>query len=318
MDPADLPDVDESVDLVLRHVTHRFPHQLARAMLPPGTPIASAAWVETQLTARQRRLDRALEVVARRRRRLEHVEWQLEWRGDIPLRVFEYNSLSALSVAHEPEPPPIRSTVVLLSGREQPWPAEGEYRTSPPGARFSGVRFRIDAVYQRTVAELEARGPLWAVFAPLAVDADPAQLRRVLEGLRAALPERDFEELAVALTVMADVDQRQRGLRHAIVPLLREEIIMESWVYTQGKLKGLEEGKKEGLREGKKEGLQEGRLGTTQGMLRGVLERRTGRPPTPDEEQAIARRARNARPEQLVEVFDMPADAFLAWLLASD
>ena len=42
--------------------------------------------------------------------------------------------------------PRIRSTLVLLSGREEPWPTEGEYRTSPEDAPFSGVSFRIEAV----------------------------------------------------------------------------------------------------------------------------------------------------------------------------
>lgn len=158
-------------------------------------------------------------------------------------------------------------------------------------------------------------------FAPLAVDADPDRMRGVLESLRETQAERDFEELAVALAVMADVDQRQRGLRHAIVPLLREEIIMESWVYTQGKLKGLEEGKQEGkqegLLEGRRKGRKEGRVATTRRMLRGMLVDRLGRPPTPDEEQAIARRARDLSPEELVEAFKMPADAWLAWLLAA-
>lgn len=101
----------------------------------------------------------------------------------------------------------------------------------------------------------------------------------------------------MALTVMADVDRRKRGLRHAILPLLREEIIMESWVYAQGKLKGLEE--------------------TTQRTLRSLFVDRLGRAPAPEEEQAIARRARELSPEQLVEVFKMPSDALVAWLLAA-
>jgi hypothetical protein len=302
MDSADLPDSRESADLILRHVTRRFPEDFARALLPPGTRIASATWLDTQVTSRQRRLDRVLDVVVGRKRRLEHAEWQLEWENDVPLRVFEYHCMTALAVAHEAERPRIRSTVVLLSGREEPWPREGEYRTSPAGTRFSGVTFRIDAVYQRTIAELEARkSPLWMVFAPLAVDADPAAMRRVLGALREQLKERDFEELAVALTVMADVDRRNRGLRHAIVPLLREEIIMESWVYTQGKLKGLEEGQ----------------AATMQRMLRGLIVDRLGRAPGPEEEQAIVRRARELAPEKLVEVVEMPSDALLAWLLGS-
>jgi hypothetical protein len=36
---------------------------------------------------------------------------------------------------------------------------------APEGEPFSGVRFRIDAVYQRTAAELAARGsPLWMIL----------------------------------------------------------------------------------------------------------------------------------------------------------
>lgn len=181
----DFPEGMEDVDLTLRHVSRRFPEQLARALLPPGSVITAAHWPDTQLTARQRRLDRALEVTANGKRRLFHTEWQLEMEADVPFRMFEYHALFALSLAVEgaPDgrPPPIDSVLVLLSGREKPWPAEGEYRTSSPGAPFSGVRFRIEPVYQRTVAELCARGPLWAIFAPLAIDADRDQMKRVLE-----------------------------------------------------------------------------------------------------------------------------------------
>ncbi|MEZ4313015.1 MAG: hypothetical protein R3F14_33755 [Polyangiaceae bacterium] len=302
MAPADLPESEESVDLILRHVTHRFPEDFARALLPPGTPVTSATWLDTQVTSRQRRLDRALEVVVTGLRRLEHAEWQLKWRNDIPLRVFEYHVLTALSVSHEPVPPRIRSTVVLLSGREAPWPGEGVYETSPHGERFTGVRFAIDAVYQRTIAELTARGPLWMMFAPLAVDADPKAMARVLGSMREQVNESEFVELAVALTVMADVDERNRGLRHAILPLLREEIIMESWVYTQGKLKGLEEGKLEGQEV------------TTLRTLHGLFVRRVGRSPDEAEEQLLTQRAGAISPESLLDVVELPGGAFLAWL----
>ncbi|MEZ4293654.1 MAG: Yae1 family protein, partial [Polyangiaceae bacterium] len=274
MEATDLPDAGESVDLILRHITRRFPEDFARALHPPGARIRSATWLDTQVTSRQRRLDRVLEVVVHRGRILEHTEWQMAWHSDVPFRVFEYNVMTALAVAHEEPPPRIRSTVVLLSGREEPWSTQGVYKTSPRGAPFSGVRFGIDAVYQRTIAELSARGsPLWMVFAPLAVDADPKGMERVLGMLREQVTENEFEELAVALTVMADADKRNRGLRHAILPLLREEIIMESWVYTQGKLKGIEEGKLKGIEEGKLKGIEEGKLrGLEEGKLRGIEE----------------------------------------------
>lgn len=249
----DVPDTNEDADLVLRHVSRQFPEQLARALLPPGSPVTAVAWPETQITSRQRRMDRALDITSGEERHYGHVEWQLEMEADVPFRMFEYHTMFATALVGEKPTaecqPPIRSTVVLLSGPERPWPAEGQYRTSPPGAPFSGVTFAIDAVYQRTVAELEARGPLWMIFAPLAVDADPEAMKRVLARLRAELPRRQMEELAVALTVMADVDKRHRGLRSVIVPLLSEEIVMESWVYKQGEQKGIEKGRTEGLAE---------------------------------------------------------------------
>jgi hypothetical protein len=55
--------------------------------------------------------------------------------------------------------------------------------------------------------------------------------------------------------------------------------------------------------------------GTTR-SLRAVFVRRTGRQPTAEEEQALARCGRHMDPEQLVDVFEMPADAFLEWLAA--
>jgi hypothetical protein len=268
---ADLPDSGEDIDLTLRHVSRQFPEDFARAILPSGMKVSSAAWLDTQATSRQRRLDRVLEVVANGKRRLEHTEWQLEWQGNVPLRLFEYHVLLALAAASEStdgkRPPPIRSTLVLLSGREKPWPAQGEYRTSPPGEPFTGVAFRIDAVYQRTVAELEARkSPLWLMFAPLAVDADAAAMRRVVATLRKGRKARAFEELAVALTVMADADKRRRGLRNAILPLLKEELVMASWVYEQGKAAGAALGEALGEARGKA-------LGEANALLR-VIEAR--------------------------------------------
>jgi predicted transposase YdaD len=254
----DVPDTSEDVDLILRHVSRQFPQELARALLPPGTPVAAVAWPETQVTARQRRLDRALDITtAGGQRHCAHVEWQMEMEPDVPFRVFEYHTLLATALGSvRPSAtvePPIRSTVVLLSGSERPWPEEGEYRTSPPGEPFSGVTFRIDPVYQRTVAELEARGPMWAIFAPLAVDADPDGMKRVLARLRTEMPKREMEELAAALAVMADVDKRRRGLRRVIVPLLSEEIVMQNWIYKQGEQKGIEKGIEKGRVEGRAE-----------------------------------------------------------------
>ena len=248
---AAVPD-DDDVDLTLRHLTRCFPDDLARALLPGAKTLTEVTWLETQVAERQRRTDRGLLVVADGRPRVELVEWQLRWELDLPYRMYEYHALQSMglrdSTPKGKRPPRMRSTVVLLSGREWPWPAWGAYRTSPRGERFSGVRFRIEPVYQYTLDALRAqRSPLWMVFAPLAVDATPEAMHRVVQELRDALPARRFDELGVAMTVLADADARKRGLRAPIAALLPEEIVMHSWVYKQGEEKGIEKGLRQSI-----------------------------------------------------------------------
>lgn len=304
----------DDVDLTLRHISRQFPDQFARALLPGAITLSTTGWLDTQITARQRRLDRALDVEVDGHRRLLHAEWQLMMEADVPLRVFEYHVLLALVLAEEAssahsahQAPPIESVVVLLSGREEPWPARAEYRTSPPDSVFSGVSFRIDAVYQRTVAELAAReSPLWLIFAPLAIDADADGMTRMIEALRARTPPRDFKELSVAMTVIADADKRKRGLRGIIVSQLKEEIIMESWVYRQG----MEKGEQQGIEKGIEKGGQ---------PFARMLERKLGRDLTSVEQQVLRQRLDSLDPDRLLDVaLELSPEALTAWLAAPD
>jgi hypothetical protein len=246
---------DEDVDLALRHLSRRFPRGLARVVLPHAREIRDVAWTETQLTARQRRMDRGLHAVVDGRTCVVLVEWELCWRRTLPYRMFEYHVLHAMALREAKTRgrgvPKVQSTVVLLSGREKPWPAYGCYRTSARGERFSGVRFRIDAVYQRTLAALRARrSVLWMAFAPLALDATAEAMPRVLDELQARTTRERFEELAVAMAVLADADGRQRGLRHAIDAYLPKELTMKNWIYRMGEENGIEKGREEGREEG--------------------------------------------------------------------
>jgi hypothetical protein len=297
----------DDVDLVLRHVSRQFPEGLARALVKTRDPVVVGGWIDTQVSGRQRRLDRALEVSVGGKPGLLHVEWQLEMTAEVPFRVYEYNVLLSLAQADATpqgqEPLPVESVVVLLSGREERWPPEGDYRTSRPERRFSGVRFRIEPVYQYTVAELLARdSPLWLIFAPLAIDADERSLPRVIEVLRARTSRRQMEELGVAMAVLADADRRKRGLRDVITSLLPEEAVMESWVYKQGKEKGLEEGRLERL-----------------AMVTYLFERRLARPLTSNEREALARRLAALGSERVSAlVLDETPDALTAWLAAPD
>ncbi|MBI5516223.1 MAG: hypothetical protein HY909_20730 [Deltaproteobacteria bacterium] len=180
--PPPVPqDEPNDADLALRHVTHRFPGDLARALLPAAKRLQGCAWQDTQVTARERRMDKSLYVVADGVPRVEHVEWQLRWDPRLLLRVYEYHALTTLALwdAARPKarPPKVRSTVVLLGGRkEAPWPARRRFRTTPEEEPFSGLRVRVEPVYQRSLAELAARAsPLWMIFAPLCRGRRPGQ-----------------------------------------------------------------------------------------------------------------------------------------------
>jgi hypothetical protein len=297
-----------------------FPEQLSRALLPPGCVIATATWLDTQVTSRQRRLDRAIDVrIADGDRRVLHNEWQLRMESDVPFRVFEYHTLLVFSLMDElaaaksaaakvgvtlPEGamklPRVESTVVLLSGREEAWPEKGDFRTSPDDGPYAGVGFRIEPVYQRTLAEIAARGSLlWLIFAPLAVDATPEGMAKVVEDLRREASPREFEELSVALAVMADADKRRRGLREVIVSLLPEEIVMESWVFKQGIEKGIEKGVQKGSRQ----------------ELTKIFERKLRRPLADQEQATLVQRLDTLGADRLRDVvLDLPAEALEAWI----
>ena len=122
--------------------------------MPAGSVVTSAKPLETQATSRQRRLDRGIDVVVDGERGVDLTEWQLEMPANMPFRMYEYHALTALALAGEAaqaktKPPRIRSTLVLLSGREKAWPEEGEYRTSPEGATVTeGRRARMSSMVE--------------------------------------------------------------------------------------------------------------------------------------------------------------------------
>ena len=61
-------------DIALRHITREHPEDLARGLLPPGLSFDVIGWYDSQLTAIERRLDKALELRVAGERRLLHVE----------------------------------------------------------------------------------------------------------------------------------------------------------------------------------------------------------------------------------------------------
>ena len=242
----------ESVDLTLRHITHRFPEDLARALLPQARTLEECTWLDTQYAARERRMDKVLCVRADGERRVEHNEFQMRWTRVLPRRIYEYHAMLTLGLHEAAKPgevvPRVRSTVVLLQGRkERPWPTHKRFRTAPREEGFSGLRLRVEPVYQRTVQQLADRGsPLWTIFSPLAVDATAGSMIEVLRALRGRTDEERFGELAISMAVLADADSRARGLRAPIEAFLPKELTMRNFIHDRALQQGIEQGMQQG------------------------------------------------------------------------
>ncbi|XYI03793.1 hypothetical protein ACMHYB_30115 [Sorangium sp. So ce1128] len=104
-------------------------------------------------------------------------------------------------------------------------PATGKRRIASPGRPFSGAHFRVDAVYQRTVGELRARGSvLWLVFASLARDATAAALPEIVAEIHAgAASAEERAELYTALLVMATIDPSGHNLWKELVIMVEDK-----------------------------------------------------------------------------------------------
>jgi hypothetical protein len=299
-------------DITLRHIVRRHPEALIQALDVKGR-VELAGWLDTQVTALERRLDKALGVRVDGRLRALHVEFEYELTKTMGRRIYEHQALWNLSqsgTSSDEQVPPIESLVIVLTGRRKPWPADGKHRTGwPERTRWSGVHYRIDAVYQRTVEELRARGSvLWLVFAPLARDATAGALRRIVEELRAGVAEtEELADLYTALLVMADVDPWGHNLRQEIAAMLEtggKDLIEVS--------KTLRDAFEKGIAKGLDEGMEKG----IEKMLRRLFTRRLGRTLTEREQQALVARARMADPEEVEDrALSLEGEALAAWLL---
>jgi hypothetical protein len=314
-------------DISLRHVTRQHPEQLVRGLLTDGMaglPMDVVGWLDTQVTALERRLDKALLLKWAGEPRVLHTEITLDLPQDMAYRVHEYQALLLMALRGEDpkQPlPPIESVVVVLRGRKEPLPAKGELRTGWPESEWSGSRFRIEAVYQRRIEELLARqSPLWLIFAPLARDATATAMSRVLEMLRAQVPQAgERGELFTALLVMADLDPWGHNLREEIVAMIQrneeDRFIFESRTLREVFEKGLAEGLGKGL----EQGLEQGRQQAIEAMLHRLFRNRIGRDLTAAEQTALAKRAHELGPEQAMDVAGgLSGDELITWLLGSN
>lgn len=310
----DDPDVIADADKSLREMSRLFPRGLARLVLRRGERIRRLAWGETQIAAHQQRMDRVLVVdVSPYHRKVLHIEWTMRLNEAVTEQTAGYHIKAAIAARRDArrirrrgEPKKrvtVKSYVVVLTGRNKPWPEMGELRTSEEHDGFTGVEFVIEPVYQRTVAELEARESVfWLAFVPLARDADVEKLRRTMEQLRARATEEEFVEVASTMLSMAQVKKGRPEFFDVIRSVsTKEEPVRHPW-FEDGKIVGLQQG----LQQGKQEGLR---------LLMYQFERRLGRQLRESERKRIESRLAKDGPEKLGSVvLDLSSDALAAWL----
>jgi hypothetical protein len=297
-----------TADITLRHVSRRHAEALARPYVSGG-PVEIVGWADTQVTAVERRLDKTLLLRLTGRLRALEIEFVYRYERDLPDRILEYQGMTRMAFrdAHpDQRPPPMETVVILLTGRRKQWPDELALRTGWRERRFSGTRFRVDAIYQRTVAELVGRGsPLWLAFTPLARDATPHAMREVVAALRAQVPDDDDRwDLLAAMLVLADVDAWGHNLRREIEAMIqyeeRTDLIDVS--------KTLRDAYDRGQRVGIEKGIEQ--------MLRGLFMSRLQRSLTLDEQQALATRATRDPKLTQDKALSLEGEALATWLLS--
>lgn len=307
------------VDISLRSVASAMPEDVSGALFP-GAKVEIKGWRESQLTQMERRVDDLLELVVDGEPLLQHVEWQLEWEGDLPERAYTYQSVTVLSqlqqiakrraeatarraageanvVIPQEEIVPVETAVVLLSGRQATWEPELQFRTSRKVSSFNGVHLRVVAVYQHTVAELLAMpGRLWLVFAPIARDASIKTVQRAVKTVGKRARTRD--ELADLLATMAIVAE-SRGATDAIQEMLMKAMDDQGVTFTS-KL----------YRRGRDDGMQAGL-----GPIQHQFERKLGRNLTEQERETLRQRLESVGAVRLGDVaLDLEGDALAAWI----
>ncbi|MGK3992258.1 hypothetical protein [Sorangium sp. So ce1024] len=294
-------------DITLRHLARRRPEDLVRAFVPGSRPVEVLGWIDSQVTSIERRLDKALRLRVDGEPRVLHVEFCFALRDDVPDRVFEYIGFLFAALRREDpgEPvPPIESVAVVLSGCKRRLPATGKRRIAWPGRPFSGVHFRVDAVYQRTIAELRARGSvLWLVFAPLARDATAAALREIVAEIDAgAASAEERAELYTALLVMAAIDPWGHTLWKELVTMVEDKeegLLRRTPIIGEMIIEAEQRGKQQAIAE----------------LLGRLFARRLGRRPTAEEERSIVERARALGPGEVEDaLLDLEGEALVRWL----
>ena len=303
-----------NVDIVVRDFLKTVPEYLASAFTSPHTRIDSVRWEDTQLTTRERRLDKALEIISDDQRRVLHIEVQSQPASDMAYRVFEYHFMLAQALSSGGAPaPPIKSVVILLSGPKREVETRCRYSTGWPDEPFSGVQYSVLATYQlRGQQLLEQENPFLAVFTPLTRDASETTIEAAIEVLRRkARDTHQFYNLCSLMMVLAGLNKTQNLVasieQRVDRKKLMESELIQSWIQ-MGQEKGIEKGLAQGIEKGLAQGIEEG---LAQGIEEGKLIQQLRLI-----ERKIGRKLNDCEQTQLKEIHDSRgSDTIDDWLL---
>ena len=310
---------NDELDTMLRQASRGHAQSLSRILFDRTQPTTEPYWIESQLAARQRRVDRALSVTVGNETHWQHIEWTERLTRDVYFRVYEYNHLlvmaahadaAARSVDGEPRmsPATVDSVVVVLRGSKKGFPTHGFYRTSSKHQRFSGVNFRIEAVYLRSAAEIEAKEcALWLVFIPLAIDADEDVIIRAIEKLKTWTNSQQFADLVATMFCVAKLRKDRPNFCHVIRSEERRQIVFTNEYFVEGRKEGRKEGREEEREVARKE---------RKNMLLAMFERRLRRTLTSDEMSSFTawHDKKNGAKEMAEAVIDLSADELVSLL----
>jgi hypothetical protein len=250
-----------TIDIALRHLTHRFPEQLARGLFGRGPHIEIMGWLDSQLTSKERRADKVLQLVVDGKPCALHVEFQLERDPAFDFRMYEYHTLLAHNLYREAreqadanlvEIPEIRSCAIILRGQEEFEPGWQSITSSLEKDPFSGVHYWLEPIYQRTVDELwDWDAPFWLGFAPLTRNASISMLEETIYRLEQNVDSETFVEIGASMSMLADAMPEGQAFAQLVRNILGEERIMESSfardIFDKGCKQGIELGERRTL-----------------------------------------------------------------------
>jgi hypothetical protein len=195
-----------------------------------------------ELTAVTRRPDFVLKLKRGNEVYLRHLEFEMRYRPDLALRVFEY--AAGLAAKHHL---PVASTVIVLT---PPAPATLAHEERVGGAVQCRRRIRFVRLWRMRPAALMRLGLGGAALVGLVGKPDVRVLQAAARRIRLGAPPGRQVDLWAVLRMLSEGRYTARELER-VVP---KEVVMSSSLFAEAKRLGRAEGRAEGRVEGRAEG----------------------------------------------------------------